>query len=239
MSEQAKPEHLGELTHLDALRAADLSELLGHVNTSWDNERRNLSRQLHDSLGSSLTALTMHLSLLTQQMPQERVLLDRAAQMKQLLLNVIETNRQMQMKLWNDKLEFLGANVALAELAEQFGQRQHIAVRCSLPEEELSCPRAYGVALLRTLEEALSNIAAHAQASEVDIIVDDSEDTLMLTVKDNGIGLPDGPATQMSKHGLRAVRERVLYLGGTLTLAANGERGAKLTVTLPRPPLAA
>lgn len=218
----------------DAQRAADLSELLGHVNTSWDNERRALSRQLHDSLGSSLTALTMHLSLLTQKMPQEQALLDRAATMKQLLLNVIETNRQMQIKLWNDKLEFLGVNVALSELATQFAEQHKLTVRCSLPEDELVCPRNVGVALLRTLEEALGNIATHAQASEVDIIVDDNDEALMLTVKDNGIGLPANKPVEMSKHGLRSVRERVQYLGGTLTLSAGQPTGTALTVVLPR-----
>ena len=145
-----------QAAHPDAARAADLSELLGHINTSWDNQRRALSRQLHDSLGSSLTALTMHLSLLTQKMPQEAVLLDRAATMKQLLLNVIETNRQMQIKLWNDKLEFLGVNVALGEVAAQFAEQHKITVRCSLPEDEMARPRDAGVALLRTLEEALA-----------------------------------------------------------------------------------
>lgn len=218
----------------DAQRAADLSELLGYVNTSWDNERRSLSRQLHDSLGSSLTALTMHLSLLTQKMPQEAVLLDRAATMKQLLLNVIETNRQMQIKLWNDKLEFLGVNVALGELATQFAEQHKLTVRCSLPEDELSCPRSIGVALLRTLEESLSNIAAHAQASEVDIIVDENDEEVMLTVKDNGVGLPAQEPAALSKHGLRSVRERVHYLGGTLSLSASTQGGTTLTVILPR-----
>jgi signal transduction histidine kinase len=223
-----------------ALREADLSELLGHVNASWDDERRALSRQLHDSLGSSLTALTMHLSLLAQKLPQEKPLLDRAAQMKQLLMNVIETNRQMQLKLWNDKLEFLGVTVALGELATQFADEQGLQVRCSLPEEELTCPRNYGVALLRTLEEALRNIAAHAKASEVDIVVDDNDEALMLTVKDNGVGITRAPAGapwpngQLRTHGLRTVRERVAYLGGTLTLAANPQGGTILTATLPR-----
>src|SRR5471032_2401614 len=98
-----------------AQREAELIELLGHVNNSWDDERRALARQLHDSLGSSLTALTMHLGLLTQKMPAEPALLDRAAHMKQLLMQIVETNRQMQIKLWNDKLEFLGVRVALGE----------------------------------------------------------------------------------------------------------------------------
>src|SRR5476649_59836 len=217
-----------------AQREAELIELLGHVSNSWDDERRALSRQLHDSLGSSLTALTMHLSLLTQKMPQEAPLLDRAATMKQLLLNVIETNRQMQMKLWNDKLEFLGVNVALSELAAQFSEQHKITVRCSLPEDELMCPRNVGVALLRTLEEALSNIAAHAHATEVDIIVDDNDEGLMLTIKDNGLGLPANKPVEMSKHGLRSVRERVHYLGGTLALSTHPQGGTILQAILPR-----
>ncbi|MES2348880.1 MAG: ATP-binding protein [Pseudomonadota bacterium] len=222
----------------DALRSADLSDLLGHLHTCWDNERRSLSRQLHDSLGSSLTALTMHLGLLMQKMPQEPALQDRAAHMKKLLLQIVETNRQMQLKLWNDKLEFLGVHVALGELVAQFGEQHRLAARCSLPEDELQCPRSHGIVLLHTLEEALRNIAAHAQASEVDVIVDDNEDEVMLTVKDNGIGLP-GPVAAVlgqvsGKFGLRMARERAAYLGGTLTLASGAERGVTLTMILPK-----
>jgi signal transduction histidine kinase len=222
----------------DALRSADLSDLLGHLHTCWDNERRSLSRQLHDSLGSSLTALTMHLGLLMQKMPQEPALQDRAAHMKKLLLQIVETNRQMQLKLWNDKLEFLGVRVALGELVAQFGEQHQLAARCSLPEDELQCPRSHGIVLLHTLEEALRNIAAHAQASEVDVIVDDNEDEVMLTVKDNGIGL-GGPVAAVlgqvsGKFGLRMARERAAYLGGTLTLASGAERGVTLTMILPK-----
>jgi len=220
-----------------AQREAELIELLGHVSNSWDDERRALARQLHDSLGSSLTALTMHLGLLTQKMPAEPALLERAAQMKRLLHNLIDNNRQLQHRLWNDKLEFLGVRVALSELATQFGEQHRLTVRCSLPDDELVCPRGHGVVLLRTLEEGLRNVAAHAQASEVDVIVDDNADEVMLTVKDNGVGLngasPDGAAA--GHFGLRTVRERALHLGGSLTLAGNAGAGAALTVILPKP----
>jgi signal transduction histidine kinase len=223
----------------DALRSADLSDLLGHLHTCWDNERRSLSRQLHDSLGSSLTALTMHLGLLMQKMPQEPALQDRAAHMKKLLMQIVETNRQMQLKLWNDKLEFLGVRVALGELVAQFGEQHQLVARCSLPEDELQCPRSHGIVLLHTLEEALRNIAAHAQASEVDVIVDDNEDEVMMTVKDNGVGLTGPVAAALGqvsgKFGLRMARERAAYLGGTLTLSAGAERGVTLTMILPKP----
>lgn len=223
----------------DALRSADLSELLGHVHTCWDNERRSLSRQLHDSLGSSLTALTMHLGLLMQKLPPEQALQDRAGHMKKLLGQIVETNRQMQLKLWNDKLEFLGVRVALDELVTQFGEQHGVTTRCSLPEEELDCPRSHGIVLLHTLEEALRNIAAHAQASEIDVIVDDNEDEVMMTVRDNGVGL-SGPVAahhhlSTGKFGLRMARERAAYLGGTLTLSAGAESGVTLTMILPKP----
>ncbi|XLZ71867.1 histidine kinase [Massilia sp. SR12] len=222
--------------------AAELRELLGYINNCWDDERRALSRQMHDSLGSSLTALTMHLGLLTSKLPQEPALLDRAAQMKNLLHTVIETNRAMQHKLWNDKLEFLGVRVALGELVTEFAAEQQIKASCSLPDDEPACPRTHRVVLLRAAEEGLRNVAAHAGAGMVEVIVDDMDDSIVLMVKDDGVG-PNGSAAADAAwqgcHGLRMLRERALFLGGSLTLAANGSQGSVLTVALPKPALPA
>lgn len=216
------------------LRSSDLSELLGHVHTCWDNERRSLSRQLHDSLGSSLTALTMHLGLLMQKLPADPALQERAAHMKQLLNQVVETNRQMQLQLWNDKLEFLGLRVAVAEVVARFGQLHGMAARASLPEDDINCPRSHNVVVLNTLEEALRNVAAHARASAVDVIVDDNDEAIMLTVKDNGVGV-QGMAITPGKFGLRLLRERAAYLGGSLTLQPHADGGSVLTIMLPKP----
>ena len=220
--------------------AAELRELLGYVNNRWDDERRALSRQMHDSLGSSLTALTMHLGLLTSKLPQEPALLDRAAQMKKLLHAIIETNRGMQHKLWNDKLEFLGLRVALGELVSQFGAEQLVKTYCSLPEEEPACPRSHRIVLLRAAEEGLRNVATHARASKVEVVVDDLDDSIVLMVKDDGVGfgqaaVPDEDWHQ--HHGLRMIRERAIFLGGSLSLTASDGQGAVLTVTLPKPSL--
>lgn len=215
-------------------RDADLAELLGHTTTCWDDQRRLLARQLHDSLGSSMTALTMHLALLTQQLPADKALLDRSAQMKQLLANIIDTNREMQLSLWNDKLEFLGIKAAISELVGQFRERQQITARLSLPEQDSACPRVRAVALLRCLEEGLRNIAAHAQATEVDVILDDDGDQVMLTVRDNGVGIGPAPlAPAAGRHGLRALRERAAYLGGRLEVASAPPHGTVLTLVLP------
>jgi signal transduction histidine kinase len=217
-----------------ARQVAELTELLGHVTNCWDDERRLLARQLHDSLGSSMTALTMHLGLLARQLPDEKGPRDRVAQMKQLLATIIETNRTMQLALWNDKLEFLGARAAIGELVGEFGREHGVTARASLPEEDSDFSRAQGVALLRCAEEGLRNIARHAQASEVDVILDDDGEQVMLTVCDNGVGLGAAAPASSPGHGLRLLRERARALGGTLTLAPGPAGGATLTMTLPK-----
>jgi signal transduction histidine kinase len=215
-----------------AARVAELSELLGHVANCWDDERRLLARQLHDNLGSSMTALTMHLGLLSQHLPEGKAR-DRAAQMKTLLNTIIDANRKMQLELWNDKLEFLGIKAALSELATQFATDQGIKAGSSLPDEDVQYSREQGVLLLRCAEEGLRNVAAHARATEAEIILDDDGDQAMLTVRDNGAGLARQGGESLNCHGIRLLRERARLLGGSLVLSARPEGGALLTLTLP------
>ena len=236
MSEPAPEQFDEEVERRVAERTADLSELLGHLTTCWDDERRQLARKLHDSLGSSMTALTMHLALLTQQMPPEKILQNRTAQMKTLLMNIINANREMQITIWNDKLEFLGVKAALSELVSEWGGLHGITARISLPEDDSAYPREHGVALLRACEEGLRNVAAHAGATEVDVVLDDNDDEIMLTVRDNGVGPGDHDRKASDCHGLRLLRERARYLGGCLKVSALPDRGTAMAIILPRQP---
>ena len=224
-----------ELDRQVAERTAELTELVGHLMSCWDEERRLLARKLHDSLGSSMTALTMHLGLLSKNLSDDKAI-ERAGQMKALLNNIIETNRKVQLSLWNDKLEFLGIKAALTELVAEFGREHGIAARASLPDDDDAYARAPGVALLRCAEEGLRNVLQHARAGAVEVILDDDGDQLMLTVRDDGIGLVDGaaPSESLNCHGLRLLRERARALGGTLTLAPASGGGTALTMVLPR-----
>ncbi len=237
MTEPAHPHSDRELEHLVAARTADLTEMLAYLAACWDEEKRLLARRLHDSLGSSMTALTMHLALLSQHIPPEnKAMRDRSAQMKQLLASIIETNRKMQLELWNDKLEFLGLHAALAELVPAFGAEHGLAARTSLPDEDCHYSRTQGVVLLRCAEEGLRNARTHGKASEVEVILDDDGEQVMLTVRDNGVGPHDcaGAMDSLDCHGLRLLRERARYLGGELVLARAESGGALLRMTLPR-----
>jgi len=237
MNDTANPHPDPELERLVAARTAELTAMLAWQANCWDDERRQLARQLHDSLGSSMTALTMHLALLSQHIPAEnKSMRDRSAQMKTLLGNIIETNRTMQLALWNDKLEFLGLKAALAELVPAFGVDHGIKANASLPEDDSAYTREVGALLLRCAEEGLRNVAAHAQARRVDVILDDDGEMTMLTVRDDGAGPADGALEQGSKrcHGLRLLRERARHLGGDVTLKAAEGGGAILQMTVPR-----
>lgn len=218
----------------DGGRRDDLAELLAHLARCWDDERRQLARTLHDNVGSSLTALSMHLTLLTMKLPEDPALRERAAQMKQLLAQIVDANRQLQNGLWNDKLEFLGVKAALTGLVAEFGQAHGIDAAASLPEEDVDCTRDQGVVLLRCAEEALANVARHARASRVDVVLDDGGDELMLTVRDDGIGNAQVDMGSHDCHGLRLLRERVLALGGSLAVSAAQPHGTALCVRLPR-----
>lgn len=231
--------HHPEPEPLPAARVGALTELVDHLQHAWDEERRLLARKLHDNLGSSMTALTMHLGLLSQGLSDAKSQA-RAGQMKTLLNSIIETNRQLQLTLWNDKLEFLGIKAALAELAAEFSQAHGIAARISLPDDDANYSRAHNLALLRCAEEGLHNALQHAHARNVDLILDDDGEQLMLTVRDDGVGIPapapvSAPGAALACHGLRLLRERARALGGTLDLEAASEgAGAALRMILPR-----
>jgi signal transduction histidine kinase len=149
-------------------------------------------------------------------------------------MNIINTNRDMQITIWNDKLEFLGIKAALAELVSEFGAMHKIAARISLPEEDNVYAREHGVALLRTCEEGLRNVLAHSGASEVDVVLDDNDEEIMLTVRDNGCGPGHYDAKASACHGLRLLRERARFLGGQLHVSALPDGGTALAIILPR-----
>lgn len=218
----------------------DLAELLGHMTSRWDDERRQLARQLHDSLGSSMTALSMHLGLLAKKLPDDKAVQDRSAQMKVLLMNIINTNRDMQLALWNDKLEFLGVKAAIAEAVSEFDQAHAgLAARASLPDDDAAYSRDQNVALLRCVEEGLQNVLRHANASQVDVVLDDDGDQIMLTVVDNGRGPGDAHIGMLDHHGLRMLQARAAHLGGMLAFGPAPDGGAMLRMTLPLRPVSA
>lgn len=232
--EDVLKEHETQLEALVAKRTAEVSELIGHLESTREEEKRKIARELHDDLGSDLTALNMHLAILFQQMPQDPRLNERSAQVKALLGSVTQTTRRIQAGLRPDKLDIFGIKTAIAEHVLEFQDYTGIPCNASLPDEEVSYSPQIEIALFRMAQEALNNIARHAKADQVDVVLDDSDDCIMLTVRDNGVGMSAAQSHQTATHGLRGMRERAGYLGGDVQIVSELGKGTRIIITLPR-----
>jgi PAS domain S-box-containing protein len=233
-AEDALRAHELQLEALVAARTAEVSELIGHIEATREEEKRIIARELHDDLGSALTALNMHLAIVFQKITGDSKLTGRIAQVKTLLNSITATTRRIQNGLRPDKLDIFGVKTAIAEQASDFENYTGIHCHASLPDEELSYSPQLNIILFRMVQEALNNVAKHAKATQVDVILDDNSDNVMLTVRDNGIGIAAGRLANNSTHGLRGMRERVSYLGGKIYISSEPGKGTRITVTLPK-----
>jgi PAS domain S-box-containing protein len=231
--EDALKAHETQLEALVAARTFEVSELIGHLETTREEEKRAIARELHDDLGSALTALNMHLSLIFQQMPPDPKVTERITKIKTLLGSITDATRRIQIGLRPDKLDVFGIKVAIAEQAAEFEKYSGVVCSASLPDDQLVYAPRVDIALFRMVQESLNNIAKHAQATRVDVILDDTDDEIMLTIRDNGVGLPAQPG-EVITHGLRGMRERAGYLGGSVKISSAPGQGTHIVITIPK-----
>jgi PAS domain S-box-containing protein len=232
--EDALKAHETQLEALVAVRTAEVSELIGHLESTREEEKRAIARELHDDLGSALTALNMHLAIMFQKMPAEPAFTERSVQIKALLNSVTQTTRRIQLGLRPDKLDIFGIKTAIAEQALEFENYTGVTCRTSLPDEELAYPPQLDIALYRMVQESLNNIAKHARATSAEIILDDTEQYVTLTIRDNGVGMSNPHPAGTQTHGMRGMRERAGYLGGDIRVISAPGQGTCITITVPK-----
>jgi signal transduction histidine kinase len=221
-----------ELEALVVQRTAEVRELMAHIESCREEERKAIARRLHGDLGSALTALSMHLAILSRQVPDQLALHARLQQMKEMLSAAHDTARRIQSGLRPDKLDLFGMKSAVEDLADSLSQSTGIACTLHFPENMPAYPSHLEITLYRMLEEALQNITQHAYATQVDISLQEEGGCLALSVRDNGVGfsLHDLPA---NAHGLRSLREKAAYLGGRAVIQSAPGEGACISFMLP------
>jgi PAS domain S-box-containing protein len=214
-------------------RTATLRRLADHLETVREEEKRAIARELHDDMGASLTSLSMHMEGAYPLLPSDEQWTARKAKIQTLLRSLVTTTRRIQTELRPTMLDLFGIKAAIHELTDDFRQRSNIACEVSLPDEDIVIGHKLEITVYRMLQEILNNVVKHAQASQVDVILDVDEDRVALTVRDNGVGMPperqEGPAT----YGLRGLKERAAFLGGAVAVAAGRNGGTVVSVQLP------
>lgn len=203
-------------------------------------ERRRIAKDLHDELGSHLTALKMALAQLGGQLPRDNdALLDQARHADGLIDGALEAMHDIIDDLHPAVLD-LGLQAALEWLARSFARQTGVPHRLhvdvigdELPPMLLDAFQS--VSLYRIAREALHNAGRHAAARSVDISLRHDGTILTLIIADDGAGLPQDAGTRPQSSGLRGMHERAALVGATLEVSQGDSGGTQLLLTLPAP----
>jgi signal transduction histidine kinase len=212
-------------------RTAQLTELARHLQTVREDERNHLARELHDELGALLTAAKLDVARLKSRLgPLTPEVAERIQHLTDGLNSGIALKRRIIEDLRPSSLSNLGLVAALEILVREWGDRSEIAVDSDFQPVQLR-PSAE-LTVYRLVQEALTNTAKYAKASQVQVRLDADAGDVLVTVRDNGIGF-DVEAPQISAHGLLGMRYRLETEGGTLLLKSSAGQGTVIEARLP------
>ncbi len=211
---------------------ADLRRLSEELMRSTELERTRISREIHDQLGQLLTAIKMELRTIERVATREPLKVEeRLVETFGLVDETIRTIRRIASDLRPGILDDFGLEAAVEWQVQQFRDRTGIAVDLASAVAEERISKDMSTAAFRVLQEALTNIARHAEASHVDVTIQTTEDYLLLTVADNGKGLQPDPGRRSL--GLVGMRERARQLGGSVAVTSRQQAGVQVEMKLP------
>jgi signal transduction histidine kinase len=215
-------------------RTVELARLSARMIEQHEEERRRLSRELHDETGQVFSAVRIELGVLRDGLPGAQSA--RLDQVLGLIDKGIRSIRSVTNDLRPSLLDDLGLLPALRSLVAEFSERSGMRVELDAPASLPPLSEEAELALFRALQEALSNVLRHAEARSVDIGISVSGNGVLLEVRDDGRG-PDGAAPEALERaghmGLAGMRERIGALGGTVRFGGKPGAGALLEVLLP------
>lgn len=219
--------------------STQLRALSAHLQSAREEEGRRIARELHDELGGALTSLKWDLEGLVKAISDSRdpsrlpALREKIAGMVNLSETTISAVRRISSELRPSILDDLGLVEAIKWQAKEFETRTGIAVHYDRLGDEPPLNPQQTTAVFRILQEALTNILRHAQATKVRIQMKQEESELILTIADNGRGMTEDEAEGIHSLGLLGMRERAHLIGGTLCFAGSAGSGTVITLRIP------
>jgi len=210
-----------------------MRELSAHLENVREEERKRISREIHDELGQILTALRMDVSLARLSFGESNPqLMERLQSMTHLVDRTINIARHITSSLRPGALD-LGIVAALEWLVEDFIGYTNIPCELVMDNGNIILSEFAATAVFRIIQESLTNIARHAAATQVEIIVTRTESQLCFEVRDNGKGFDLHSVASQKSFGLIGIRERVSILEGDLAIDSELGRGTCVRVQVP------
>ena len=205
---------------------------LERVIAAQEEERRRIARELHDSTSQSLTSLMVGLRTLdtTCENPQMH---SQAQELRQVVGQVLEDVHNLAVQLRPAVLDDLGLSAALERLIQDWQKRHHIPVDIVVHLGGERLPEAIETALYRIIQEALTNVARHAQANSISVLIERRQQQVIAVIEDDGQGFDIEQVQHQGHLGLVGIRERSELLGGSLTIESGFQKGTSLYIQIP------
>jgi signal transduction histidine kinase len=213
---------------------AEFERLASYLQDLREEERRSIAREIHDELGGLLTSIKMDLALIRKSVSAPGAGFEPAINRAEDLANrSIEIMRRIVYDLRPQILDDLGLIPALEWLVSEMKKRSVVRFFLNIPPTEVQLPKEIATALFRIVQEALTNVVRHANATRVEIALKAGEDAVEVRVSDNGSGITEEQMRRPNAFGLIGIHERVSHFGGNVTIRGLPEKGTTLIVTMP------
>jgi len=217
-----------------AARTVELSQLARYLTMAREAEKESLARELHDELGSLLTAAKLDAGWMRRKLPPElrEQWHDRIERLLQTLSSGIALKRRLIDDLRPPLLKDLGLIEALRALCEDFGMDREIRVSCELPQAADDIDEEHALAIFRIVQEAFTNVRRYARAASVGLKVERRGDQIRIEIRDDGVGF-DPAHLAGDRHGLAGMRHRVQTYAGRFEIDSSPGRGTRILAELP------
>jgi signal transduction histidine kinase len=212
------------------LREETLEKICKQAIDELENSKRQLSRELHDELGQAMTSILLQLKLLHQEQDLD-VIHERIGGLRYLTQQTIEDVRRLSMSLRPSVLENLGLAAALEWYVEDYRRYSGITVDFSASRIKGRLPSDKEIVIYRAVQEGLTNVARHAEATHVSVTLHIDNCCIKLQVADNGKGMSQQDTN--GGLGLLGMEERVKLARGEFVIISQPEHGTKILITLP------
>jgi PAS domain S-box-containing protein len=213
-----------------------LRALASRLQKVREEERTGIAREIHDELGQALTGLKLDIAWMKHRLPKNHEMMDHCASIIERIDQTLTSVRRIATELRPSVLDQLGLEAALEWQGQEFSARTGVEVGIEITTNRQPLPDDLGSSAFRILQESLTNVARHSQATYVTIRLTQTADLLVLEITDNGVGAPKQPSEGTASLGIIGMRERALACGGELTISGHPDRGTTVTLRVPLRP---
>jgi len=211
-----------------------LRNLALHLQNIREEERTLIVREIHDELGQMLTFLKIQIALVGKKLnDDQQILKDKIDSSLKLIDDSINSIQRIAEKLRPNVLDELGIGPAIDWQAKDFSDRTGIECVCDLPKEEPFLDKEKSTAVFRIFQEALTNIARHANADKVFISLKEYKNNLILEIKDNGKGITVNQINDSRSLGILGMKERAMLFSGRVKIKSSMNSGTSVLVEIP------